>query len=207
MVILYTIEGHQIYVGVDQFENEELILFSGKFMEQTDLKLIWYHVDSFSSPHAYIRLEGSETAPTARLAAIACQIVKDGSIEGTKRPQVDVVHTPASNLAKFKGAHAGQVSFKDQNLCGYERAVKKDTKILRALEKVKSEITMQDLEEELEDLRARKKGKGKAKPKKPDSDDDWGDDSGKKEPVKKQGSMFADQPKVEFNPNMEDDFM
>ncbi|OHT08969.1 hypothetical protein TRFO_22303 [Tritrichomonas foetus] len=213
MVIIYQIDDHTIWVGVDQFENEELIHFSQRFMEQSGLTLMWYHVDKFSSPHAYVRLHEGETTVPKKLADICCQICKDGSIEGTKHPAVDVVYTPASNLAKSKGMNPGQVSFHNRKLVGVEHGVRKINQILKFITTVRSECTVKDLEQELEDLVANKK---KSKGKKVQNDDDWddgGDDWG--EPVKKDPRetakdakrMFDDIPKAEFNPNMEDDFM
>jgi hypothetical protein len=211
MVILYVVDDYTIYVGIDQFENEDLIKFSGRFMELSNLILLWYHADKCSSPHAYVRLREGEKAAPANVVAAACQIVKDGSIEGTKKAAVDIVWTPASNLAKRKGMNPGQVTFSDRSLVGVERAVRKDTKILRQLEKVKSEITLADLEAELEDLAAGK-GKGKVKAKK--ADDGWGDDGeddgwgeAPAATTPKKATMFGDLPKAEFNPHMEDDFM
>jgi hypothetical protein len=208
MVILYQVEGHTIYVGVDQFENEDLIKFSGRFMELTNLVLVWYHVDKFSSPHAYIRLDEGETTAPPSLAAVACQIVKDGSIDGTKKAAVDVVYTAASNLAKKKGMNPGQVSFHNRAVVGVEHGVRKDTKILNQLEKIKSSITLAEMEADLQDLAAAKK---KPKPPPKGKDPDWGDDDwdepAPKKPPPKTATMFGDLPKAEFNPNMEDDFM
>lgn len=213
MVIVYQIDDHTIYVGVDQFENEDLIKFSGKFMEQTGLVLMWYHADKVSSPHAYIRLHEGEKTPPQNLVQIACQIVKDGSIEGTKKPACDIVFTPATNLAKTKGMNPGQVSFHKRALMGVERAVRKDAKILKSIEKLRSECSLSDLEAELEDLVANKK---KSK-KKDDWDDafasddgdfdEWGDPKPKKNAPAKKETLFGSLPKAEFNPNMEDDFM
>ena len=203
MVWVYEIDGHTIWVGVDQFENEELIKFSQKFMEKSGLTLIWYHADKVSSPHAYIRLHEGETTPPKNLVQIACQIVKDGSIEGTKRPALDIVFTPASNLMKTKTMNPGQVSFHKRALMGVEHAVRKDTKILNMIEKLKTEARVADLEAELEDLvsnKARAKGKKAAAV----EDDLWGDEPAK--PAQRE-TMFGDIPKAEFNPNMEDDFM
>lgn len=216
MVIVYQIEDHTIYVGVDQFENEDLIKFTGKFMEQTGLVLMWYHADKVSSPHAYIRLHEGEKTPPQDLVQIACQIVKDGSIQGTKMPACDIVYTPATNLAKTKGMNPGQVSFHKRALMGVERAVRKDSKILKAIEKHKSDCTLADLEAELEDLVALKKKKQSAQDNWDkafdDSDDvdEWGDPkpkASKKAAPAPRGTMFGDIPKAEFNPNMEDDFM
>jgi hypothetical protein len=213
MVIVYVIEDHTIYVGLNQAENEHLIRFSGRFMQLSGLVLMWFHVDKFSSPHAYIRLHEGEETPPLNLVAVACQIVKDGSIEGTKKPTCDVVWTPASNLAKHKGMNPGQVTFANRALVPVEHAIRKDTKILRQLEKVKGDITLQDLEAELEDLTS---GKKKAKQKQPRPlDDGWGDDepdwdepAPRKPPdPKKMESMGSQLTQAEWTANMEDSFM
>jgi hypothetical protein len=73
MVILYAIEDYTIYVGLDQFENEDLIKFSGRFMQLSGLVLMWFHADQFSSPHAYIRLHEGEQTPPPSLIGMACQ--------------------------------------------------------------------------------------------------------------------------------------
>ena len=204
MVWVYEIDGHTIWVGLDQFENEELIKFSQRFMAESGLTLIWYHADKVSSPHAYIKLHEGETEPAKNLVQIACQIVKDGSIEGTKRPALDIVFTPASNLMKTKTMNPGQVSFHKRALMGVERAVRKDQKILNMIEKLKTEVKVADLEAELQDLVA---NKGKAKAKKAAKDDDADLWDAEPEPTPQQETMFGDIPKAEFNPNMEDDFM
>lgn len=211
MVILYQVDDHTIWVGVDQFENEELIHFSQRFMEQSGLTLMWYHVDKFSSPHAYVRLHEGETTVPKKLADICCQICKDGSIEGTKHPAVDVVYTPASNLMKTKGMNPGQVSFHNRKLMHVEHGIRKNNQILKYIATVRSECTVKDLEHDLEDIVAiKKKSKNEA-----NQDDDWGDDfddgdkPAKKTPVDKRGvqQMLDNIPKAEFSTNMEDDFM
>ena len=73
------------------------------------------------------------------------------------------------------------------------------------------EVTMNDLEVELEDILAQKKNKSKGK-KSNDDWDDWDEEPKQhqsQKTTKKSGviDMFGDIPKAEFNPNMEDDFM
>ncbi|KAK8886026.1 Coiled-coil domain-containing protein 25 [Tritrichomonas musculus] len=215
MVIVYQVDDHTIYVGVDQFENEELIHFTQRFMEQSGLTLMWYHVDKFSSPHAYVRLHENETTVPKKLADICCQICKDGSIEGTKHPAVDVVYTVATNLMKTKGMNPGQVSFHNRKLMHVEHGVRKNNQILKYIATVRSECTVKDLEQELEDIVANKK---KSKNSANQADDDWGGDDfddgfdenpKKKVKVSKNGvqQMLDNIPKAEFNTNMEDDFM
>ena len=55
MVFTYEISnGYLVYVGLDKYENEELI----KFALPHDL---WFHVDSESSAHVYLRLKEGDT--------------------------------------------------------------------------------------------------------------------------------------------------
>jgi hypothetical protein len=129
MVIPDIVEDDTISVGVAQFENEDLIKFTGRFMQLSGLVLVWFHVDKFSSWHAYVRLHEGEQSPPPSLVAMACQIVKDGSIEATKKPECDVAWTPATNLAKHKGVSPGQVTFANRALVRVDHAIRKDTKI------------------------------------------------------------------------------
>lgn len=221
MVIVYTVNNHFIYVGVDQFENEDMIKWAQRYMSTLHLTLIWYHADKYSSPHAYIRLHENETVPSRDLVQCACQIVKNGSIEGTKKPACDIVFTPASNLMKTKAMNPGQVSFHKRDLMGYERAIRKDNKILNMLEKNRSEIPLQELETEIDEIWKGMKEKRAAAHDDPfaDNDDedpfaDTNDDPFESNP-KKQGKpkagrpldMFGDAPKAEFNTHLEDDFI
>ena len=237
MVIVYQVKDHFIYVGVDQFENEDMIKWAQRYMSTLHLTLIWYHADKYSSPHAYIRLHEGETKPDPELVQCACQLVKNGSIEGTKKPACDIVFTPASNLKKTKQMNPGQVSFHKRELMGYERAIRKDTKILSMLEKVRSEMPLQNLEDEVVELwRAMKLKRNAGIEDDPFADnaqeeyqfgeatfsktgDDEFDDpfeskppppknKGKPKPVRPSAlGMFEDIPKAEFNDHLEDDFM
>ena len=229
MVIVYLVKDHYIYVGVNQFENEDMIKWAQRYMSTLKLPLIWYHADKYSSPHAYIRLHEGETKPDPELVQCACQLVKNGSIEGTKKPACDIVFTPASNLKKTKQMNPGQVSFHQRELMGYERAIRKDTKILTMLEKVKSEMPLQNLEEEIDEIWRGMKLKRAAgvddDPFADNNDDPFGGDGfddpfeSKPAPSKSKGNqkkksnrpagygMFDDIPKAEFNDHLEDDFM
>lgn len=141
-----------IFVGVDQFENEDLIKYSGKFMESVPIKLIWFHADNFSSPHAYIRLNDGETAPPSDLVQVCCQICKDGSIKGCKEPAIDIVYTEASNLSKKGCQNPGQVTYHDHAAVKTIKAVKKNPMILKSIEKIKGETTLAQMSQELDDL-------------------------------------------------------
>lgn len=122
------------YMGRDKYENEELI----KFGWPED---IWFHVDKHSSAHVYVRMpkgKGMEDL-TPEMIEECCQLTKANSIEGCKLNDVRVVYTPWSNLHKTNGMDVGQVGFHDERLRRYHTVAKKDTTILRRLEKTKVE--------------------------------------------------------------------
>lgn len=152
MVITYQLKDTVIYVGVDKFENEELIHYAQRFMERTGITLFWFHADRFSSPHAYIRMREGQTEPDPGVMAVCCQICKNGSIKGCKEQAIDVVYTTADNLMKTNGMEPGQVSFHRSQLCKFARRIRKNNEILNKLEQVKGSVTMHELEVELEDL-------------------------------------------------------
>ena len=152
MVITYLLQDHLIFVGVDQFENEDLIKYSIKFMENINEKLIWFHADSFSSPHAYIRLKEGELIPPPNLIQVCCQICKEGSIKGCKEAAIDIVYCESINLSKKGCQNPGQVTYNDHSACKYIRGVKKNNQILKMIEKIKGETTLQILNQELDDL-------------------------------------------------------
>ena len=210
MVILYNVDGYDIFVGEDQFENEELFKYSAKYQTQMGNKIVWHHVESFSSAHAYVILHEGETEVPQRLRDVCCQIVKQGSIEGVKKPSVEVVTTVCTNLAKTKGMNPGQVSFSNRSLVKIIRGVRKDQSILNMLEKQKKKVPLESLNKELELLIKGKRKHSKQQSYDPDfSDSCDSDDSLDEKPAKKPNmrDMLADLPKAEFDPNMEDDFM
>ena len=162
MVIVYQIKDYTIFVGVDQFENEDLIKYSVKYMEELGDKLIWFHVDKFSSPHAYIKLHEGETTIPANLIQICCQICKDGSIKGCKEPTVEVVYCESINLSKTGCQNPGQVTFKDPSKNKYIKGVKKNNMILNMLAKIKGSTTLDEMNKELQDLVVAKRNAKKA---------------------------------------------
>lgn len=215
MVIVYYIHDHLLFVGNDKFENDGLIKYSQRYMKELNSQVLWFHVDDLSSPHAYVRLNEGEKDPPPILVQLCSQIVKNGSIEGVKRPAVDVIYTSCSNLTKSKGMKVGQVSFLPGAQVITVHGVRKDNNLLRQLEKVKQIQDLVQMEKELDDLihnSKKKKTSGKNK----DDFDDWGDDAGddwdnpitnadkKTDNLKNQ---MDDIPKAEFSTNLEDDFM
>lgn len=124
-----------VYMGKDKFENEELI----RNGIDTDL---WFHVDSLSSAHVYLRLKrGVEIDDIPdEIIEDCCQLVKANSIEGCKKEECKIVYTMWSNLKKEKGMVAGQVGFHDNGKKAMKyRVAKKDNKIINRIKKTKIE--------------------------------------------------------------------
>jgi hypothetical protein len=207
MVIVHVVEGHLLYVGDDKFENDGLIKYSQRYMQELQAPVLWFHVDNLSSPHAYLRLNEGETVPPLVLVQLCAQIVKNGSIEGVKRPSVDVIYTSCDNLTKNKGMKVGQVSFAVPTDVTYVRGVRRNNQMLKALEKAKQTREIIDMERELDDLihNFRKK---KTAPLSPDDDDDgWGDDEPPPKKSPHPQKMFDGIEKAEFSTTLEEDFM
>lgn len=129
-------EDYLIYMGKDKFENEELIRYG--------LPLdIWFHVDSLSSAHVYLRLPRGATMddiPPDTLQDCA-QLVKANSIQGCKMNNVDIVYTAWANLKKTSSMEVGQVGFHKQKEVRKCTVEKKDNDILNRLNKTKRETT------------------------------------------------------------------
>ncbi|GMI54358.1 hypothetical protein ScalyP_jg2568 [Parmales sp. scaly parma] len=135
---------HTIYMGKNQVENDRLI--NCGFDED-----VWFHVDTLSSAHVYIRLlEGQSINDLSEELLLQCStLVKANSIEGCKRPKVTVIFTSWSNLKKTKGMAAGEVSYHDPaGVMSIE--VEKNNAITNALNKTKKEILSIDID--LEEL-------------------------------------------------------
>jgi len=139
-------------MGKDKFENEDLI----KYGWPED---IWFHVDSYSSAHVYLRLppgtcdmaqvKSKEDAKQKLVTAMdsipdsvleeMCQLVKNNSIEGCKLAECDIVYTPFLNLKKEERMDAGQVGFKEECFRKLRRNVKKDKEMIKIIEKTRVE--------------------------------------------------------------------
>ncbi|CAM9846622.1 unnamed protein product [Chrysoparadoxa australica] len=102
--------GHLLYCGKDKFENEDLIRYG--LPED-----VWFHVDSLSSAHVYLRMNRGEKLKELpeELIKECCHLVKANSIEGCKLAKVKVVYTRWQNLKKTPGMEPGQVGFKDES--------------------------------------------------------------------------------------------
>ncbi|XP_015785338.1 coiled-coil domain-containing protein 25 [Tetranychus urticae] len=148
-----------IYMGVDKYENEELI----KWGWPED---VWFHVDKVSSAHVYLRLRPGQTlddVPSSVLDDCA-QLVKANSIEGNKMNDVDIVYTMWSNLKKTKSMDVGQVGFFSEKQVRKMRVEKRCNAIVNRLNKTKEtrEEDLQALKEE-RDRQERDKEKAKLK--------------------------------------------
>ncbi|VDO96924.1 unnamed protein product [Soboliphyme baturini] len=124
----------KIYMGVDKYENEDLIRWGWP-------EDVWFHVDNVSSAHVYLRLAKGQTLddiPTKLLQDCA-QLVKANSIHGSKMSTVKVVYTAWSNLLKTASMDVGQVGFKNKADVRYMAIEKKDNDALKRLNKTKVE--------------------------------------------------------------------
>ncbi|XP_046856872.1 coiled-coil domain-containing protein 25-like isoform X2 [Xenia sp. Carnegie-2017] len=125
---------YTIYMGVDKFENEDLI----KYGWPED---VWFHVDKMSSAHVYLRLpkgQAIEDIPTSVLDDCA-QLVKANSIQGNKKNNVSVVYTLWENLKKTNDMDVGQVGFHKQKQVHVMSVEKRINEIVNRLNKTKTE--------------------------------------------------------------------
>ena len=136
--------GFTVYMGKDSAENDALIEYGWR----SD---VWFHVDSLSSAHVYLRLPvetalcGCEHRCGCLLEAVPeeiveemCQLVKANSISGVKMASVSVVYTPHSNLRKEANMKEGAVSFHSAAHLRL-KLVEKDRELVKRLEKTRRE--------------------------------------------------------------------
>jgi hypothetical protein len=131
-------------MGKDKYENEELL----KWAFNID---IWFHVESLSSAHVYLRLpEGVSIDKIPPDVLNECfQLVKDNSKEGRKKEKVSICYTPWENLLKRSDMDVGEVGYKNESLVKVVNGIEKDNEILKVLKKTMEEKTI-DLEAEKE---------------------------------------------------------
>lgn len=143
MVFFFTtVGGFTAYMGKDKYENDGLI-------EHGWPEDIWFHVDSYSSAHVYLRLpRGPERKlfrETGRLdhlpevLAELCALTKANSIEGSKQSSVTVVYTPWENLRKGADMDFGTVGFNDRKAVVKVAHVDKQKELVKRLEKTQIE--------------------------------------------------------------------
>eukprot|EP00850_Spirogloea_muscicola_P021895 SM000266S09840 [mRNA] locus=s266:145775:147373:- [translate_table: standard] len=125
-----------IYMGLDKFENEDLI----KYGLPED---VWFHVDKLSSAHVYLRLNKGQTidAISDEMLEDCAQLVKANSIQGNKLNNLDVVYTSWSNLKKAPSMDIGQVGFHNPKLVRTVRVEKRLNDVVNRLNKSKVERT------------------------------------------------------------------
>lgn len=123
-----------VFMGKDKYENEELLKYA--FPED-----VWFHVDSLSSAHVYLRRPFGLKLVDIPDDVIdeMCQLVKQNSIEGCKAESADIIYCEFGNLVKTKGMQAGAVSYKNEKDNHYVRGVKKDRDVLKRIERSREE--------------------------------------------------------------------
>uniref|UniRef100_A0A803LBT8 NFACT RNA-binding domain-containing protein n=1 Tax=Chenopodium quinoa TaxID=63459 RepID=A0A803LBT8_CHEQI len=131
---------YTIFMGLDKFENEELIKYG--FPED-----IWFHVDKMSSAHVYVRLNRGQTM--------------DSISEGNKVNNIDVVYTPWANLKKTASMDVGQVGFHNSKMVRTVRVEKRINEVVNRLNRTKVERTP-DFKAEREAYGAAEKAERKA---------------------------------------------
>jgi hypothetical protein len=123
-----------LYMGLDKYENEDLIKYS---LPQD----VWFHVDSLSSAHVYLRLPEGKSMHDIPKETLedACQLVKANSIQGNKMSNIPIVYTPASNLRKSADMAVGQVGFHDDKLVKRTQVQRRLNEIVNRLNKTQKE--------------------------------------------------------------------
>ncbi|CAL5431567.1 unnamed protein product [Camellia sinensis] len=157
---------YTIFMGLDKFENEELIKYG--FPED-----IWFHVDKMSSAHVYVRLHKGQTIDdiSEGLLEDCAQLVKANSIQvfredsfvtslGNKVNNVDVVYTPWQNLKKTASMDVGQVGFHNPKMVRTVRVEKRINEIVNRLNRTKVE-RKPDLKAEREAVNAAERAERK----------------------------------------------
>lgn len=136
MVLFYTIASDEefiVYAGKDKFENEDLI----KYGWPED---VWFHVDNLSSPHVYLRLpEGYTIKNIPENVMEQCsQLVKGGSISGSKLKDVMICYTLWSNLHKRGDMDVGTIGFHEEKEV-YKRHCTKEKILYKKIKKTEEE--------------------------------------------------------------------
>lgn len=133
---------YKLYMGDDEYENDELI----KFGWPED---VWFHLSKFSSAHVYLRLRKGDTIDDIPQSVLddAAQLVKANSINGNKLNNVEVVYTYWSNLKKEPDMEVGQVGFHNDKAIYTMYVSNRNKEILNRLNKTKKELRL-NLKEE-----------------------------------------------------------
>jgi len=146
---------YTIFMGLDKFENEELIKYG--FPED-----IWFHVDKMSSAHVYLRMRKGQTIDdiSEGLLEDCAQLVKANSIQGNKVNNIDVVYTPWQNLKKTPSMDVGQVGFHNNKAVRTVRVEKRINEVVNRLNRTKVE-RKPDLKAEREAVNAAERAERK----------------------------------------------
>ncbi|KAJ6811847.1 coiled-coil domain-containing protein 25 isoform X2 [Iris pallida] len=149
---------YTIFMGLDKFENEELIKYG--FPED-----IWFHVDKMSSAHVYLRMNKGQTIDdlSEGLLEDCVQLVKANSIQGNfcnKVNNIEVVYTPWYNLKKTASMDVGQVGFHNSKMVRTVKVEKRLNEVVNRLNKTKVE-RKPDLKAERESVNAAEKAERK----------------------------------------------
>ncbi|KAI4380160.1 hypothetical protein MLD38_006381 [Melastoma candidum] len=146
---------YTIFMGLDKFENEELIKYG--FPED-----IWFHVDKMSSAHVYLRMHKGQTIDDISEGVLedCAQLVKANSIQGNKVNNIDVVYTPWANLKKTASMDVGQVGFYNSKMVRTVRVEKRINEIVNRLNRTKVERNP-DLKAEREAVNAAERAERK----------------------------------------------
>ncbi|KAL4579482.1 hypothetical protein LXL04_015630 [Taraxacum kok-saghyz] len=156
---------YTIFMGLDKFENEELIKYG--FPED-----IWFHVDKMSSAHVYLRMRKGQTIDdiSEGLLEDCVQLVKANSIQGNdyiivymtgnKVNNIDVVYTPWQNLKKTPSMDVGQVGFHNNKSVRTVRVEKRINEVVNRLNRTKVE-RKPDLKAEREAVNAAERAERK----------------------------------------------
>ena len=152
-----TLSGKQytIYMGIDKFENEDLI----KYGWPED---VWFHVDKVSSAHVYLRLQSGQSIDDipAEVVSDCAQLVKANSIHGNKMNNIQIVYTPWANLKKTGDMAVGQVGFHKQKEVRTVLVEKRINDTVNRLNKTKVE-KHPDLMQEKEDRNRQERNEAK----------------------------------------------
>lgn len=142
-----------VCVFIDFLNSDEDIL---KYGHEND---IWFHVDSLSSAHVYLRLQGDWTFDNIPQAVLTdcCQIVKANSIEGNKKNNIKIVYTPFNNLKKEQGHDVGQVTFHSTKMIKFITVDRRNNEIVNRLNKTKEEKRIDWIEDKNSRIQAEKK--------------------------------------------------
>lgn len=137
-------EDYIIYMGVDKYENENLI----KYGWPED---VWFHVDKLSSAHVYLRLKKGQSIDDipSNVVMDCAQLVKANSIQGNKTNNLQVVYTPWANLKKTGNMAVGQIGFHKQKAVKTIFVEKRVNETVNRLNKTKKE-KFPDLQQEKE---------------------------------------------------------